>query len=261
MKKQVYPKITLVGAGPGDPELFTLKGVSALKAADVVLYDALSNEEILSHAPNSAIKIYVGKRAGKHHLTQDQINHLMVDMAMSYGHVVRLKGGDPFVFGRGHEELAFAHHFNIETAVVPGISSAVSVPELQGIPLTKRGISDSFWVLTGTTKHGTISSDLNLAAQSTGTIVILMGLKKLKEITELFLKHKDGSLPVAVIQNGSLPDEKYVLSDLANVYDKVVQENIGSPAIVIIGEVVKEHPDLVYGKLQENQLFNHLKIA
>ncbi|MDQ3395072.1 MAG: uroporphyrinogen-III C-methyltransferase, partial [Bacteroidota bacterium] len=148
MKKQVYPKITLVGAGPGDPELFTLKGISTLKAADVVLYDALVNEDLLSYIPESALKIYVGKRAGNHSLTQDQINHLMVDMALSYGHVVRLKGGDPFVFGRGHEEISFAKSFNIPTAVVPGISSAVAVAELQQIPLTKRGVSDSFWVLT-----------------------------------------------------------------------------------------------------------------
>jgi uroporphyrin-III C-methyltransferase len=261
MKKQVYPKITLVGAGPGDPELFTLKGISSLNAADVVLYDALVNEALLIYIPESAIKIYVGKRAGNHQLSQEQINHLMVDMALSYGHVVRLKGGDPFVFGRGHEELTFAKYFNIETSVVPGISSAVAVPELQQIPLTKRGISESFWVLTGTTKAGTISPDLELAAQSSATIVILMGMKNLPEIAAVFQKHSKGDLAVAIIQNGSLPEERYILSTMDDVCALALQEKIGSPAIIIIGDVVKEHPDYVYDKLQENHFYNHLLIA
>lgn len=257
----MYPKITLVGAGPGDPELFTIKGINTLNKADVVLYDALVNEALLAYIPESAIKIYVGKRAGNHHLSQDQINHLMVDMALSYGHVVRLKGGDPFVFGRGHEEITFAKSFNIETSVVPGISSAVAVAELQQIPLTKRGVSDSFWVLTGTTKSGTISPDIELAAQSGATIVILMGMKNLPEITSVFQKHGKGDLAVAIIQNGSLPEEKYILSNVDGVCDYAKQENIGSPAIIVIGEVVKEHPDYIFEKLQENQFYNHLLIA
>lgn len=261
MKKPVYPKLTLVGAGPGDPELFTLKGISTLKTADVVLYDALVNEALLSYIPANALKIYVGKRAGNHSLTQDQINHLIVDMALSYGHVVRLKGGDPFVFGRGHEEITFAKSFNIETAVVPGISSSVAVPELQHIPLTKRGVSDSFWVLTGTTKAGTISPDLELAAQSNATIVILMGTKNLSEITAVFKKHGKGELSVAVIQNGTLPEEKYILSSIDLVCEQAKKENIGSPAIIVIGDVVKEHPDFIYERLQQNDFYNHLLIA
>lgn len=261
MKKQVYPKLTLVGAGPGDPELFTLKGIKALKAADVVLYDALVNEALLDYIPETAIKIYVGKRAGNHHLTQEQINHLMVDMALSYGHVVRLKGGDPFVFGRGHEEITFAKTFNIETSVVPGISSAVAVAELQQIPLTKRGVSDSFWVLTGTTKAGTISPDLELAAQSNATIVILMGTKNLPEITAVFQKYGKGELSVAIIQNGSLPEERYILSNIDEVCNLAQQENIGSPAIIVIGDVVKEHPDFIFEKIQQNEFYNHLLIA
>src|SRR3546814_571470 len=124
------PRLTVVGAGPGDPELITLKGIRALATADVVLYDALISDELLRFAPASAKKVFVGKRAGEHAYTQDQINHLIVDFAIHYGHVFRLKGGDPFVFGRGYEELYHAESYNIETTVIPGISSSIAVPEL-----------------------------------------------------------------------------------------------------------------------------------
>jgi uroporphyrin-III C-methyltransferase len=151
MSNYKIPKITLVGAGPGDTELITLKGLNALKTADVVLYDALVNQDLLAYAPKESIKIYVGKRNHQHAYTQEQINTLIVDMAYTHGHVVRLKGGDSFVFGRGQEELNYANAFNIETSVVPGISSSISVPALAGIPVTHRGVSESFWVITGTT--------------------------------------------------------------------------------------------------------------
>lgn len=261
MQVQVFPKVTLVGAGPGDPELISLKAIKALEAANVVLYDALVNEDLLKYVPEDAIKIYAGKRAGNHHLNQEQINNLLVDMALSYGHVVRLKGGDPFVFGRGHEEIDFARHYEIETSVIPGISSAVSVPELQSIPLTKRGVSESFWVLTGTTRAGTISPDLSLAAQSNATVVILMGLNKLREITGIFKAFGKSKLPVAVIQNGSLPNERFVLGEIDTIYEIVSKEKIGAPSIIIVGEVVKEHPEYVYETLQEREFYKDLQIA
>jgi len=132
------PKLTVVGAGPGDPDLITLKAVKALASADVVLYDALINEELLTYAPD-AEKIFVGKRKGCYAYRQDQINELIVSRAKSHGHVVRLKGGDPFIFGRGAEEIDYVQQFDIETAMVPGISSSFAVPAYQGIPLTKRG--------------------------------------------------------------------------------------------------------------------------
>jgi uroporphyrin-III C-methyltransferase len=135
------PKVTLVGAGPGDPDLLTIKGVKALAEADVVLYDALANEELMEFAPKSSIKIFVGKRKGSHAYSQGQINQLIVDNALTYGHVVRLKGGDPFIFGRGSEEIEHAESFGIPTFVVPGISSSIAVPAYQGISLTKRGVS------------------------------------------------------------------------------------------------------------------------
>ncbi len=209
MKKQA--KITLVGAGPGDPELITVKGLQALHQADVVLYDALASKELLEEAPTWAKLIFVGKRAGRHHYKQEEINLLMVQMAYEYGHVVRLKGGDPFVFGRGQEELEFARAFDIETVVVPGISSCIAVAELQEVPLTRRGINESFWVMTGTTRSGKLSKDIPLAARSSATVVILMGMRKLKEITQLFKQEGKGETPVMVVQNGSTKKERLAL--------------------------------------------------
>ena len=173
------PKLTLVGAGPGDPDLITVKGMKAIASADVILYDALVDKDLLNYAKTDAIKIFVGKRGGKRSIKQEQINLLIVKYAYQYGSVVRLKGGDPFVFGRGHEELEYAENFGILTEIIPGITSAISVPALQGIPVTRRGISESFWVITGSTKEGRLSKDIELAAQSTATIVVLMGMNKL----------------------------------------------------------------------------------
>ena len=240
---KIHPEITLVGAGPGDPELITVKGLKALQAADVVLYDALSNPALLVEAPATALKIYVGKRANNHRYTQEEINLLIVQYAYSHGHVVRLKGGDPFIFGRGHEEVAYAEAFGIETQVVPGISSSIAVPELQGIPLTRRGINESFWVITGTTSSGDISKDIPLAAQSSATVVILMGTRKLGEITRIFAHYGKGSTPVMVIQNGSLPNEKMVHGTVTTIQAAVKKEGIGAPAIIVIGEVVDLHPE------------------
>jgi len=242
MQKYIHPRVTLVGAGPGDAELITLKGIKALRDAEVVLYDALVNKELLTYVPDDVPTLYVGKRAGNHELSQSQINELIVQSALTYGHVVRLKGGDPFVFGRGHEEMEYAQSFGIETTVVPGISSSIAVPELQAIPLTRRGVSESFWVLTGTTRAGELSADLRLAAQSNATAIILMGVHKLAEITALYQANGRGSLPVAVIQNGSLPEERIVLAEVDTIMAAVQREKIGSPAVIVVGEVVRSHP-------------------
>ncbi len=240
--KNINPKITLLGAGPGDPELLTLKGVKALQTADVVLYDALTNEILLDHAPKDAIKVYVGKRSGEHSFAQQAINQLMIDYALNYGHVVRLKGGDPFVFGRGYEELDSATEFNIPVTVIPGISSAIGVPGLQQIPVTHRGLSESFWVITGTTTNGQISEDIYQAARSKATVVILMGLKKIEKIAGVFLAAGKGQLPVAVIQNGSAENEKLAIGTVENIVGKVRAENIVAPALLVFGEVVSLHP-------------------
>ncbi len=241
MKKEIYPKLTVVGAGPGDPELITVKAISALSEADVILYDALVNKELLKYAPLDTLKIYVGKRKNNHEYTQEQINDLIVDLAFTHGRVVRLKGGDPFVFGRGSEEILHADAFNIETAIVPGISSSIGVPGSTGIPVTHRGISESFWVITATKQNGELSSDIFDAAKSKATLVILMGLSKLEKITEIFKAEGRNATPVAVIQNGTLATENVAIGNIDTIVQEVKDQNIKSPAIIVIGEVVKFH--------------------
>lgn len=238
------PRLTLVGAGPGDPELITLKAVNALKAADVVLYDALVSSEILALVPPNIPVLAVGKRAGAHSFAQEDINELIVEFAFLYGHVVRLKGGDPFVFGRASEEIECAIRHGIETSVVPGITSAIAAPAALSIPVTSRGVSESFWVVTGTTKDGTISGDIALAAQSTATVIILMGLNKIEEITATFSAHGRSETPVAVIQDGTLPSQQAVVGTISTIVDLVIQEKIKAPAVIVIGEVVKYARDL-----------------
>jgi len=243
IKKEIKePRITLVGAGPGDADLITIKGIKALKTADVVLYDALVNEEILEFAPEHAVKVYVGKRSGDHSFSQDTINKLMIDYALNYGHVVRLKGGDPFVFGRGYEELDHAASFSIPATVIPGISSSIAVPGLQQIPVTHRGLSESFWVITGTTSNGKISADIYIAAQTNATIVVLMGVHKLAEITQIFKNQGKNRLPVAVIQSGSTENEKVAIGTIDTILEQVEEKKISSPALIVIGEVVSLHP-------------------
>jgi len=237
------PKITLVGAGPGDPDLITLKAIKALQSADVVLYDALVNQALLNHAPEHAHRVYVGKRSGDHSYSQSAVNKLMIDYALNYGHVVRLKGGDSFVFGRGYEEVEFADAYSIKAEVIPGISSSISVPALQGIPVTHRGLSESFWVVTGTTADGKISQDLYQAAKSKATVVVLMGIKKLAEIAAIFDAAGKSRLPVAVIQNGSMENEKMVVGTVSTIVEAAADKKIDSPALIIFGEVVGLHSD------------------
>ena len=234
------PKLTLVGAGPGDPDLITVKGLKALQAADVVLYDALANEVLLNHTPPHCQKIFVGKRADNHVLTQLEINELCVQKAFEKGHVVRLKGGDPFVFGRGHEELMYARNKGIEASVVPGISSAIAVPAAADIPVTRRGLSDSFWVLTGTTTDGDISQDLRFAVKTDATVVILMGLKNLSKIVASYKAENKHTLPIAIIQNGTLPNEKKVFATIETVEALVEKHHMKAPAIIVIGKVAAD---------------------
>jgi len=240
-KTDKEPRITLLGAGPGDPDLITLKGIKALQTADVVLYDALINEELLNYAPEHAVKVYVGKRSGDHSYSQDAVNQLMIDYAINYGHVVRLKGGDPFVFGRGFEELDFAASYSIPAQVIPGISSSIGVPGLQNIPVTHRGLSESFWVVTGTTASGKVSDDLYQAARSKATVVVLMGIHKLAEIAEIFKAEGKNRLPVAIIQNGSSANEKVVVGIVDTIVEIAEENKITSPALMVFGEVVSLH--------------------
>jgi len=236
-----YPKITLVGAGPGDTDLISLKGLKALSTAEVVLYDALVDEALLDYIPKTALRVFVGKRASHHAYSQLEINQMMVNYARSHGHVVRLKGGDPFVFGRGGEELEYAAQHDIPTSVVPGISSSIALAGLQGIPLTYRGVSESFWVITGATTAGSVSNDIYTAAQTAATVVVLMGLSKLPEIVKIYQEAGRGKLPIAVIQNGSLPSEKIALGTVDTIEGAVKDQEIGAPAVIVIGEVVAKH--------------------
>ena len=230
-------KLTLVGAGPGDPDLITIKGIRALQQADVVMYDALVHPDLLDYCHPDALKVYVGKRRGAYSCVQEDINPLIVHYAQQYGHVVRLKGGDSFVFGRGYEEVDFARQHGIETAVIPGISSSYAVPASVGIPLTTRGISESFWVVTGTTKTGQLSSDLQLAAQSSATVVVLMGMHKLADIVNVFDGCGKAETPVAIIQNGTLPEEQIVIGRVNTIIEKVAEAGVGNPAIIVVGDV------------------------
>ncbi len=239
MQTKKQAKLTLVGAGPGDPDLITLKAVKALACADVVLYDALVNRELLDYAPN-AIKIFVGKRIGYHRYTQDEINELIVQNAFNFGHVVRLKGGDPFIFGRGSEEIGYADSFGVEVETISGITSSIAVPANLGISLTKRFVAESFWVITGTTSERKLSQDVAIAAKSTATIVILMGMSKLEEIVSIFQKENKGETPVAIIQNGTTANQKTGLGTVNTIAEVVAQKKLASPSIIVIGEVVKQ---------------------
>ncbi len=250
----MHSKLTLVGAGPGDSELITLKAIKALQSADVVLYDALANDSLLEYAPKDAVKINVGKRKGQHSFKQDEINSLIVSSALEHGHVVRLKGGDPFVFGRGYEELEHAKAFGISTEVIPGVSSSIGVAAAVQIPITHRDIARSFWVVTGHTSDGSLPKDMELAAQSSATVVVLMGMSKLAEIAEIFAKHGKSAVPVAIIQNGTTGEQKSVFGKVKDIVEKVKEAKVSNPAVIIVGEVVGLHPEYVEAYVAEMKL-------
>jgi len=244
------PKVILAGAGPGDKELITVKGFNAIKNADVILYDALVNKDLLCNAKPSSKCIYVGKRFNQHKFTQDEINQMLVDLALEYGTVLRLKGGDPFVFGRGGEEAAFVESQGIETEFIPGVSSALSVPTNQGIPLSKRNISESFWVITGTTSKGEISKDIILGSKSNATLVILMGLRNFSLIMKVVKKYRHKYTPFAIIQNGTLPNENILIETVNNYKNIIDIIDYNAPGIIVIGDVVAEHPAFLDEEIQ-----------
>jgi len=240
-------KVYLVGAGPGDPGLFTLKGAECLSRADAVVYDHLISGLILDHAPPLAEKIYAGKKGGSHCAEQEDINRLLVDLATSGKTVVRLKGGDPYILGRGGEEAAALKAAGIPFEVVPGITSAVAVPAYAGIPVTQRGLSSSLTILTGHEDPTKRSSHIrwDMLAKSGSTLVILMGMQHLPLITALLLKHgmKAGT-PAAVIRDGTLPTQLTVAGTLKNIAKKASEAGITAPAVIVIGRVVDMRRDL-----------------
>lgn len=244
----IHGKVYLVGAGPGDPELLTLKAVRCLHKADVVVYDRLINTAILEEAHPNAELIFAGKGPGCHTMKQEQINALLITHAQLGRIVVRLKGGDPFVFGRGGEEALALQAVGIPFEIVPGISSAIAVPAYAGIPVTHREVSSSFTVVTGheDPRHASTVNWEALAALG-GTLVFLMGVTKLSYITQ---RLSEGGLspdtPAAIIQQGTVDQQRTVTGSLATIAEQAAREHILSPAIVVIGAVVNLQATLTW---------------
>ncbi|GAB6065878.1 uroporphyrinogen-III C-methyltransferase [Aquifex pyrophilus] len=227
-------KVYLVGAGPGDPELLTLKAYRLIKEADVILYDALVSEGILSLAREDAIKVYVGKRRRNHSLSQEEINELIYRYVLSFPKVVRLKGGDPFIFGRGGEELLYLVRRGIEVEVVPGISSFLGASAYSNIPLTHRGVSSSFAVLSGHEPEKVNWKNY----RDVETLVILMGVKRRKDIAKKLLEAgRDPKEPVAFVENATRENQKIFFTRLGEIEEDFPPVN--APAVMLIGNVVK----------------------
>lgn len=234
-------KVYLVGAGPGDPELITIKGLNCIKKADVILYDRLVNKELLEFAKEGAELIFCGKLPNYHVLQQETINHLLVKHAKKGKVVTRLKGGDPFVFGRGGEEAEYLAEHRIEFEIVPGITSGISAAAYAGIPLTHREISSSFAFVTGHSKNFE-DDKIKWEALVNGvdTIAIYMGVKNLPLIQKRLLQcGKREDTPIAFIQWGTLPDQKTVISTLGKASETITNEKVTNPCMIVIGEVVK----------------------
>jgi uroporphyrinogen III methyltransferase/synthase len=230
-------KVYIVGAGPGDPGLATIRCIEILKKSDVVIYDHLIPQDILIYAEN-AEKIYVGKEAGKHTLPQEKINELLVQKAREGKKVVRLKGGDPFIFGRGGEECEYLKENDIDFEVVPGVSSFYSVPAYAGIPITHRDFVSSFTVITGSEAEGRERIDFSSISKC-GTLVFLMTVKPLQKIVSKLLENSPSSTPCALIENGTTPLQRTITSTLDKIIEKSKEEKVNPPAIFIVGDVVK----------------------
>jgi uroporphyrinogen III methyltransferase/synthase len=234
-------KVYLVGAGPGDPGLITVKGLACLKQADVVVYDRLVDESILHEASSDAEKIYVGKASDYHTLEQGMINQLLIQKAREGKVVVRLKGGDPFVLGRGGEEANALAENGIPFEVVPGVSSAVAVPAYAGIPVTHRGVASSVTIITGHKVSEGNEPRIAWDKLSTGTdtLVILMGLGNLAYVVDQLIRNnKSPSTPVAVITHGTTGRQRCVVGTLEDILAKVKSENLQPPSVVVVGNVV-----------------------
>jgi uroporphyrin-III C-methyltransferase len=230
-------ELVLVGAGPGDPELLTVRAWKVLQSATVILYDHLANPALLDLAPAECERICVGKEPYGASTSQETIHALIREKAMLGGLLVRLKGGDPFIFGRGFEELVVARELGMKVTYIPGITS-MQTSGLTGIPLTHRAVSDGIWILTGTKKDGALSADLRLAMKSRSTVVIYMGMKKLREIASIYLQEGLGETPAAIIQHGSLVHQRMAVG-VAAALPRIAEEyRLAHPAIIVIGEVV-----------------------
>lgn len=230
------PKLWVVGAGPGDPELITVKAQKLLQTCEVILYDNLANKQLLALAKNDCEKIYVGKLPYGEYTPQETIHAIIANKLQEKATVVRLKGGDPFIFGRGYEEILFVRSLGMEAEYVPGITTMQAIG-YEDIPLTHRNVSEGFWVMTGTKKDGTLSNDIHLAIQSKATVIIYMGMKKLPEIVAAYEQVNCEHYPAAIIQHATLPHKKVVKGTVAELPLLVQQQSITHPAIIVIGFV------------------------
>jgi uroporphyrin-III C-methyltransferase len=233
-------EVALVGAGPGDPDLLTLQAFRFIKQADVVIYDRLVSAEILALLPTNCERIYVGKKQADHRVPQDDINQLLVDYAKQHKKVLRLKGGDPFVFGRGGEEAQFALKHNIACHIVPGMTAASACTSYVGIPLTHRQVAQSCTFITGNVQNnGELALPWHALTDNKQTVVFYMGIKSLPIISEqLMAAGRKGSTPAALIHKGTSPQQKVYRGSLAKLNDLVALHNIKPPTLVVIGDVI-----------------------
>ena len=245
--------VSLIGAGPGDPGLITVKGMRCLEQAEAVVYDYLANDELLDYCPPWVERHYVGKRAGAHCLSQNAINTLLIDLALQGKRVARLKGGDPFVFGRGGEEAQALEQAGVRWEVVPGISSGVAAPAYAGIPVTHRDWASSVAFVTGHEDPRRPEGRVNWEglAQSADTLVIFMGLHKLTQISRrLIAGGRSPETPAAAVRWGTHPEQETVVSTLGTIADDVAAAGLESPAIIVVGEVVRLRDELRWFETQ-----------
>ncbi len=240
-------KVYLVGAGPGDPKLITVRGLECLKASDVVVYDRLASPRLLRHLKPGAEKIYVGKLPDRHTMKQEEINQLLVDLALQGKTVTRLKGGDPTIFGRVGEEAELLQQNGIEYEIIPGITSAIAVPAYAGIPVTHRDMASSLSIITGHESPEKLDKSIlwDKVTNATGTLIFLMGVAKIGYIAEQLIRHgKSPNTPVALIRWGTRVEQETLVGTLATIEQQVLEANFQPPAVIVVGEVVKQREKL-----------------
>lgn len=232
-------KVWLVGAGPGDAELLTRKAARLIAMADAVVYDNLVGPDIIAEIPPATEKIYVGKRSANHVLPQEDINHLLVRLAREGKSIVRLKGGDPFIFGRGGEELEVLFAANIPFEVVPGVTAAAGCAAYAGFPLTHRDHAQAVVFVTGHLKDGTVNLDWPALARPRQTVVFYMGVAAAEDISRQMIAHGlSPDTPAAIVRRGTLPDQKSLAATLGTLHERIAQAAIKPPALIVVGTVV-----------------------